>query len=278
MLTFLQDGKVSESEIDKRGTAFPDPPVYSMDELKAQIASKISIKPNGGGSTTVDSIATAPPQLPVENETKKKQQQSSSLSTPPKSSKASTEGGETNDNIDVSKLDIRVGTIIKAWEHPEADKLFCEEIDIGEDQPRLIASGLRSYYKVDELPGQRVLVLANLKARKMMGFESHGMVLCASRSSSSSSDNDDDDSDNTKTEVQFVVPPIEAPVGERMIVPGYEGEPATENQILKKKMLDRIFPDLNTNANGFVTYKGVPMVSAVAASTCQPTFPNSNVA
>lgn len=33
---------------------------------------------------------------------------------------------------DPSKLDVRVGVIVKAWEHPDSDKLFCEEIDLGE--------------------------------------------------------------------------------------------------------------------------------------------------
>ncbi|EEC51347.1 predicted protein, partial [Phaeodactylum tricornutum CCAP 1055/1] len=82
--------------------------------------------------------------------------------------------------IDVSKLDIRVGVIQKAWVHPEADKLFCEEIDIGEDEPRQIASGLRAHYNLEDLEGQRVLVLSNLKSRKLVNFPSHGMVMCAS--------------------------------------------------------------------------------------------------
>lgn len=33
---------------------------------------------------------------------------------------------------DPSKLDMRVGVIVKAWEHPDSEKLFCEEIDLGE--------------------------------------------------------------------------------------------------------------------------------------------------
>jgi tRNA-binding EMAP/Myf-like protein len=44
---------------------------------------------------------------------------------------------------DVSALDIRVGFINKAWKHPDSEKLWCEEINVGEDQPRQIASGLQ---------------------------------------------------------------------------------------------------------------------------------------
>ena len=147
--------------------------------------------------------------------------------------------------VDISKLDIRVGVIQEAWEHEEADKLFCEKIDIGEEEPRQIASGLRAYYEAQELVGKRVIVLANLKARKLMGFLSHGMVLCAS--------NDDS--------VVFVNPPVDAAIGERVACAGFEGEPATENAVLKKKILDKVFPDLNTDSNGVASYKGIPLTA-----------------
>lgn len=164
------------------------------------------------------------------------------------------------DEIDISKLDIRVGVITKAWMHEEADKLFCEEIDIGEDAPRQIASGLRAHYKLEDLEGQRVLVLANLKARKLVGFPSHGMVLCAS----------------SGDKVQFVEPPAGAAIGERVMVEGYEGEPATENQVIKKKMLDQIFPDLRTNSEGIASYKGKPL--STSAGPCKSSLPGAEVA
>jgi len=119
-----------------------------------------------------------------------------------------------SDVIDVSKLDIRVGVITKAWMHEEADKLFCEEIDIGEEEgPRLIASGLRAHYNLEDLEGQRVLVLANLKTRKLVGFPSHGMVLCAASEDGS--------------KVEFIEPPADAKIGERVMVDGFDGEPVS---------------------------------------------------
>jgi phenylalanyl-tRNA synthetase alpha chain len=163
--------------------------------------------------------------------------------------------------IDVSKLDIRVGVITKAWEHEEAEKLFCEEIDIGEPEgPRKIASGLRAHYSVDDLVGQRVLVLSNLKERKLVGFPSHGMVLCASAGD----------------QVTFVEPPEGAKIGERVMVEGFDGEPATENQIIKKKMLDVIFPDLKTDSSGVATYKGIPL--STNAGACKAPLADADVA
>jgi tRNA-binding EMAP/Myf-like protein len=47
----------------------------------------------------------------------------------------------------IAALDIRVGTILKVWPHPEANNLYCEEIDVGEDTPRQIASGLRPFHE-----------------------------------------------------------------------------------------------------------------------------------
>ena len=80
-----------------------------------------------------------------------------------------------------TKLDLRVGKIVDVWEHPDSEKLWCEKIDVGEAEPREIASGLRAYYgTAEEMAGRRVLVVCNLKAAKLAGFASAGMVLCAS--------------------------------------------------------------------------------------------------
>lgn len=65
---------------------------------------------------------------------------------------------------DILKLEFKVGLITKVWTHPDADKLYCEEIDCGEQEgPRKIASGLRKHYTESEMLGKRVLVVANLK-------------------------------------------------------------------------------------------------------------------
>jgi tRNA-binding EMAP/Myf-like protein len=67
---------------------------------------------------------------------------------------------------DICKLEFKVGLITKVWVHPDAEKLYCEEIDCGEEGGlRQIASGLRKHYKEEEMLGKRVLVVANLKVR-----------------------------------------------------------------------------------------------------------------
>lgn len=48
-------------------------------------------------------------------------------------------------------LDIRVGRVLKAWRHPEADTLYVEEVDVGEEEPRTICSGLVNYLPIEQL-------------------------------------------------------------------------------------------------------------------------------
>jgi aminoacyl tRNA synthase complex-interacting multifunctional protein 1 len=70
----------------------------------------------------------------------------------------------SEDLPDICKLEFKVGLITKVWVHPDADKLYCEEIDVGEEGgTRQIASGLRLHYSEEEMLGKRVLVVANLK-------------------------------------------------------------------------------------------------------------------
>jgi len=89
---------------------------------------------------------------------------------------AAAGAGDDADKLDPSQLDIRVGHVVKCWNHPDSDKLLCEEIDLGEATVRTIASGIRPHYQAEDLQGRKVCVLANLKDRSLAGFKSQGMV------------------------------------------------------------------------------------------------------
>ncbi|WP_027371550.1 methionine--tRNA ligase [Desulfovermiculus halophilus] len=78
---------------------------------------------------------------------------------------------------DFQKLDLRVGTVVQAEPVPKADKLLKLQVDIGEDEPRQIVAGLAQDFSPAEVQGRQVVVVANLKARKMRGVTSQGMVL-----------------------------------------------------------------------------------------------------
>jgi methionyl-tRNA synthetase len=73
-----------------------------------------------------------------------------------------------------------VGEVLSAERVPKADKLLLLEIDIGEEKPRQVLAGIAQYYEPEKLVGRKVVVVANLKPRKLRGFESQGMVVAAS--------------------------------------------------------------------------------------------------
>jgi methionyl-tRNA synthetase len=83
---------------------------------------------------------------------------------------------------DFLKVDLRVATIKEAKKHPNADKLLILQVDLGKEI-RQIVSGIAKYYEPEALVGKQVMVVTNLKPRKLRGEMSHGMILAA--------DNDD---------------------------------------------------------------------------------------
>ena len=79
---------------------------------------------------------------------------------------------------DWQKMDIRVGKILKVEDHPDADKLYVIEVDIGTEKRKLVA-GLKQYYDKKKLKGKTCLVFTNLEPAKIRGIESNGMILGA---------------------------------------------------------------------------------------------------
>ncbi len=79
---------------------------------------------------------------------------------------------------DLSKLDLRVGKILRAEKVKKSRKLIKLEVDIG-NEVRQIVAGIAETYKPEELVGKQVVVVANMKPAKLMGVESRGMILAA---------------------------------------------------------------------------------------------------
>ncbi len=165
------------------------------------------------------------------------------------SSKAGQKKDSGPDNQPIfTKVDIRVGKITKVWNHPDADKLFCEEIDVGEaNGPRQIASGIRGHYELSALQDTKVLVVCNLKSVKIVGFASNGMVLAAKSADGS--------------KVELVRPPDGAEIGERVFIDGLTGEPTTSAQMKKRKIWDIVAKGLKTSDGGVATWDGMDILS-----------------
>jgi len=80
---------------------------------------------------------------------------------------------------DFAKISLRVGRVIEASDHPNADKLLVLKVDLGGEQ-RQICAGLRGHYTPEQLLGRDLVIVANLAPRMMRGLESQGMLLAAS--------------------------------------------------------------------------------------------------
>lgn len=79
---------------------------------------------------------------------------------------------------DFEKLDLRVATIESVEDHPNADKLYILNLKLGQEK-RTIVSGIKDYYKKEDLVGKQIIIVANLKPIKLRGVESKGMLLAA---------------------------------------------------------------------------------------------------
>lgn len=129
------------------------------------------------------------PRLDIEKELERIQKANEELflSRGGKLSKVEEGNGEDKlslkDNIDFNdftKIDLRVGKIVEADKHPDADKLLVFKVKVG-PEIRTIVSGIKNWYEPEDLIGTKVVVLMNLEFRKIRGIESQGMMLAAEK-------------------------------------------------------------------------------------------------
>ncbi|RXH83457.1 hypothetical protein DVH24_005710 [Malus domestica] len=164
-------------------------------------------------------------------------------------------------------LDIRVGRVLKAWRHEEADSLYVEEVDVGEPEPRIICSGLVRYIPLDHLQDRNVVVLANLKPRNMRGVKSNGMLMAAS--------------DASHENVELLVPPEGSLPGERVWFGSEEdhlNQPpaASPNQIQKKKIWELVQPHMKTD-NSCIASLGEHVMRTSAGVVISTSLKNANI-
>ncbi|MBQ1302707.1 MAG: methionine--tRNA ligase [Firmicutes bacterium] len=79
---------------------------------------------------------------------------------------------------DFDKVELKTGKIVECKKHPKADKLLVSQVEIG-GETRQIVSGVAAYYSPDDMVGQTVVVVTNLKPAKLRGEKSEGMILFA---------------------------------------------------------------------------------------------------
>lgn len=157
-------------------------------------------------------------------------------------------------------IDLRVGHILKAIAHPNADSLYVSTIACGDaagtentseyegQVVRTVCSGLNGLVPLEEMQGRKVITVCNLKPVTMRGIKSCAMVLAASPRLAPGEE------DHHGGPVELVNPPADAPAGERVYFEGFEGEP--EGQLNpKKKVWDDCQVGFTTTADLIVGFE-----------------------
>jgi tyrosyl-tRNA synthetase len=145
--------------------------------------------------------------------------------------------------VDLSRIDLKVGRIIKAEKHPDADSLYIETIDFGNEDVRTVVSGLAKDVPLEELKDRMIIGVCNLKPSSLRGVKSYAMLLCAS----------DGEGDNRR--VVTLTPPAGAKEGDRVTAEGFNEPPDEKNT----KCWDAVQVELKSDANGVGTYMGKPL-------------------
>ena len=170
----------------------------------------------------------------------KKKDDSAKKEKKPKAEKAPKKAAADDEApVDIGRLDMRVGHIRSAKKHPDADSLYVEEIDVGEEKPRTVISGLVKFIPEAEMQDRMAVLLCNLKPSKMRGIMSEAMVMCAS----------------TPEKVEILAPPPGAKPGDVVEVKGFTRAPDAQLNP-KKKIFEAVAPDLLVNSAHQATYKG----------------------
>lgn len=134
-----------------------------------------SLSESGDKTTSYLSVGQNQPKMATDTKpvtTKQKPTKSKNDSTT-----NSNNVNEDNESLSINSIDLRVGIIRSVKRHDTAEKLYVEEIDVGEETYRPIASGLVPYYTLEQMQGRRLIVVCNLKPRNLVGFKSHGMFI-----------------------------------------------------------------------------------------------------
>jgi tRNA-binding EMAP/Myf-like protein len=140
-----------------------------------------------------------------------------------------------------------------------AEKLYVEEIDVGEERPRQVVSGLVDFVPLSDFQSARLCVICNLKPSALRGITSYGMVLAASNAEHSV--------------VELITPPAAAAVGTRLRLSTLDVTQWTPDAVVdpKKKggVWEKVKPGLRTDAQGRATYEGAVWMAGDGDCTSQ---------
>ncbi|KAI4836850.1 tRNA import protein tRIP [Plasmodium brasilianum] len=229
------------------------------DSLETMLNNKTAVNTNERRNNTYMIQQKAEKGAKSENEKNKKKndnvQSNSAKNTNVQNKNVQKKNAQDTKSLDdISRLNILVGYVEEVEIHPDADTLYCLKVNVGEDKPRDICSGLRNKKNAEELMNKYVLVLANLKEKSLRGRKSYGMVLCGS----------------FDEKVELLTPPSGAKIGERIICENMDMNSLPDKSLSSDKEKNPFFhiqPHL-TLKNGIAYYKDAKWMSSQGEIMC----------
>lgn len=142
--------------------------------------------------------------------------------------------------------------------HEASDKLYISDIDINQESTIQVCSGLVPFIPIEQMSQRRVVVVTNMRNRKLRGEVSQGMILAAESSKSEGermkgAGETGETGETNNTIVEPVDPPKSSIVGERLYFDGLDKK--FEPPKLKDKVWEFLQPKLATNEKGQVVFK-----------------------
>ncbi|QJB58250.1 methionine--tRNA ligase [Pseudodesulfovibrio sp. zrk46] len=162
--------EASEKMLDQLGMGF--------DQEKVNLPKELDVWGLLESSETVAKTSNLFPRvdLPeVKEEPKKPKKEKAKKQA--KQEKKADAGDGTIEFEDFLKVDMRVGTVKEVEKHPDADRLLLVRVDTGDDEIRQVVAGIADFFAPDDLVGKQVVVVCNLKPRKLRKQLSQGMIL-----------------------------------------------------------------------------------------------------
>ncbi|KAI6767415.1 hypothetical protein HG530_005424 [Fusarium avenaceum] len=248
-LTVSDENKV---KVDRDNVLYVKPPVDAKAEKEKKKKAAADAAATGGEASLVDRtkekvkevVESAKEKIATDKPKKEKKEKA------PKQKAAPAPAAPLSPAL----IDLRVGHILKAINHPDADSLYVSTIAVG-DKPgnedyveyegqicRTVCSGLNGLIPLESMQGRKVVVVCNLKPVKMRGIKSCAMVLAASPKIK------EGEVDDHKGPVELVTPPEGAKAGDRVWFEGWEGSP--EGVLNPKKKIWETFQPGFTTTNG----------------------------
>jgi aminoacyl tRNA synthase complex-interacting multifunctional protein 1 len=212
-----------------------------------------------GATLPVPDKATAPKSQP-----KAAKPATAPKEKPAKAKAAPAAGGAAEGPELLARAHLAVARVASVVEHPNSDKLYITTLDIGNGQTKQVVAGLRKYISAADLQGSLVAVVLNLKAAKLGGELSEGMILASSEPEGVG-----------EGKVKPLVPDAASAPGDQLRLQGEDApDPAGYPKTLKGDHWRKIVPSL-TVVGGVACFEGKPLATSTGPVGA-PGFPDKS--